>query len=68
MFKDLEKTINEEFKAKKLNLTIEIRGFEKGVFLTHLSRTSLSIEEKKKINEVMSIAWDKIKKKWFKDF
>ena len=37
MLKDIEKAINEEFKAKKLNLTVEIRGFEKGGFLTHLS-------------------------------
>ena len=68
MLKDIEKTINEEFKAKKLDLTVEIRGFEKGGCLTHLSRTSLSIDEKKKINEAMGIVMDKIKKKWFKEF
>jgi hypothetical protein len=67
IFKELEKAINEEIKARKLDVTVEVRGFDKG-FLTHLSRTSLNIEEKKKLNEAMNTAWEKLRKKWFKEF
>jgi len=68
LFKELEKAINEELKAKKFNVTVEIKGFEKGGFLTHLSRTSLNVEEKKRLNEAISTAWSKIRTKWFKEF
>ena len=44
MFRELENAINEEFKALKLDVTVKIKGFDKG-FLTELSRTSLSVEE-----------------------
>jgi len=46
MFKELEKAINMELKAKKLNFTIEVKGFDKG-FLIEPSRDL----EKEPLNE-----------------
>jgi hypothetical protein len=67
MFKELEKAINEEIKNRELKITVEIKGFDQG-FLMNLSSTSLKLEEKRKLNEAVGIAWDRLKKKWFREF
>jgi len=67
IFEELEKAINEEFKVKGLDIEIEIKGFKNG-FSTNLSRTELSADERRKLNEAISIAWDKMKIKWFREF
>lgn len=67
MFKELEKAINKELKTIKLDLTVKVKGFEKG-FLMDLSRTLLNAEEGKKLNEAISTAWNRIRTKWFKEF
>lgn len=67
IFKEFERAINSELKNKELDIKVEVKGFDKG-FLMNLSRTSLKFEEKKKLNEAVSIAWDKLKKKWLREF
>ena len=66
MFRELEKTINEELCKRVENMKIEVKGFEKGGFLTDLSRKRVTAEEYGEICQSVSIAWEKIKSKWFK--
>lgn len=68
MFKELEKAINEELTKRVKNMTIKVKGFEKGGFLTDLSRKRATAEEYGEICQSLSIAWEKIKTKWFKEF
>jgi hypothetical protein len=66
MFKELERTINEELSKRLENMKIKVKGFEKGGFLTELSRIRVTSEEYGEICQSVSIAWEKIKSKWFK--
>jgi hypothetical protein len=66
MFKELERTINEELSKRVENMKIKVKGFEKGGFLTELSRKRVTPEEYGEICQSVSIAWEKIKSKWFK--
>jgi hypothetical protein len=68
MFIELEKAINEELAKRVKNMTIKVKGFEKGGFLTDLSRTRVTAEEYGEICQSLSIAWEKIKTKWFKEY
>lgn len=68
MFDELEKAINAELSKRVTNMTIKVKGFEKGGFLTELSRTRVTTEEYGEICQSLSIAWDKIKTKWFREF
>jgi hypothetical protein len=66
MFRELERTINEELSKRLENIKIEVKGFEKGGFLTELSRKRVTAKEFGEICQSVSIAWEKIKSKWFK--
>ena len=68
MFKELEKAINEELSKRVKNMAIKVKGFEKDGFLTDLSRTRVTPEEYGEICQSSSIAWEKIKTKWFREF
>lgn len=68
MFKELEKEINAELSKRVENMTIKVKGFENGGFLTDLSRKKVTAEEYGEICQSLSIAWEKVKIKWFKYF
>lgn len=68
MFKELEKVMNEELKAKGLDIKIEVKGFKNGGFLTNISRKPSGIDEIRRYNEATSNAWNRLRKKWFKEF
>lgn len=68
MLRELEEGINEELGKRVKNLTIKVKGFQKGGFITDLSRTRVTPEEYAEICQSISSAWEKIKTKWFKEF
>lgn len=68
MFKELEKEINDELTKRVRNMSIKVKGFENGGFLMDISRKRVTPEEYGEICQSLSIAWEKIKIKWFKEF
>ena len=68
LFKELEKEVNVELSKRVKNMTIKVKGFENGGFLTDLSRKRVTAEEYGEICQALSTAWEKIKIKWFKEF
>jgi len=65
--KELGKIMNEELKAKDLNITVEVKGSDSQGILTNVSGKDLE-DEAKKYQEAMSIAFEKWKKKHIKEF
>jgi hypothetical protein len=69
MLREIETEINKELALRGITtLTVKVERFENGALITNLSRTNLSLDEKHRLNNAISSAWNTLKVKWFKEF
>jgi len=68
MFEELERVMNEELKKNGFDMKIEVKGFKNGGFLINIPRELSGTDEIRRYNEATGNAWNKLRKKWLKEF